>query len=510
MSNNNNSISQLRAAWSLVIQRVSDNRVEIWLGSLAAGMVIPAEAQLILKHHGQLVSVQSIRPVDWMKPFSGVKQGFYSVRVFDALLPREHYQLELHIRLHASDDEMLIATGEFDCLPTSVPIQGERPFTIALGSCFSNQGDDGQVSATFRALYQRPEWRPDATFLTGDQVYLDIGFDSLNPIGAMIRKRIANDYARQWQGLAGIFRAGATWMLPDDHEYWNDYPFNDQPILALQSLKLGSVKRAWDSAAREGVENVQRAKLLEIINVGNDLSICLANLRSARTPNGFLPEASFTELTDWARQLRCPGVLVLSQILIDRQSVGERNLLSFRAQYIALLEALAESGNDIVVLSGDVHFGRIARVKLGNKGARLIEVVASPLSNLSGYLNGFATAVAEHTPEFFPDQGTITVPGWQPAKVHYDSAFNVPHQPGKRFSLQPLARTREHFMTIGFTKNETGQVQLQVQAWGVRDNKGQPEPLFKECFREVLGSIRKTSAMEKHRDDATLEVAEPV
>ena len=510
MSNNNNSISQLRAAWSLVIQRVSVNRVEIWVGNLFADMVIPTDARLILKHHGQLVCVQPIMPVDWMKPFSSVKQGFYTVRVFDALLPREHYQLELHIRLRASDDEMLIATGEFDCLPTSVPIQGERPFTIALGSCFSNQGDDGQVSATFRALYQRPEWRPDATFLTGDQVYLDRGFDSLNPISAMIRKRIADDYASQWQGLAGIFRAGATWMLPDDHEYWNDYPFNDQPILALHALRLGFVKRSWHRAAREGVENVQRSQLLEIINIGDDLSICLADLRSARTTNGFLPEASFAELTDWARQLRCPGVLVLSQIVIDRQPMGERNLLSFRAQYIALLEALADSGNDIVVLSGDVHFGRIAQVKLGNKGARLIEVIASPLSNLSGYLNGFATAVAEHTPEFFPDPSTITVPVWQPAKVQYDSAFNVPHLPGKRFSLQPLARTREHFMTIGFTKNETGQVQLQVQAWGVRDNKGQPEPLFKESFRAVLGSMRKTSAMEKYLNEATLELAEPV
>jgi hypothetical protein len=65
-------------------------------------------------------------------------------------------------------------------------------------------------------------------------------------------------------------------------------------------------------------------------------------------------------------------------------------------------------------------------------------------------------------------------------------------------------------MTLGFTKNETGQVQLQVQAWGVRGNKGQSEPLFKEPFRDILGSIRKTSAVEKHLDYETLELAEPV
>lgn len=507
--NNNNSISQLRAAWSLVIQRVSQHNVEIWVGSLSKGILVPVEAQLILKHQGQRVHAQTIRPVDWVKPFSGVSQGFYTVRRFEALLPRQHYHLELNIRLRAADDIVLVATGEFGCLPNELPAKHEHPFTIALGSCFSNQGDDGQVSTAYQALYRNPEHRPDVTFLTGDQVYLDIGFDSLNPFASLIRKRIASDYARQWQALAGVFRCGGTWMLPDDHEYWNDYPFNDQPIFALQALKLKSVKRAWLGAAREGVENVQRTRLLEFIEIGNDLSICLADLRSARTAFGFLPETVFSELTNWARNLNCPGVLVVPQILIDRLAVGERNLSSFRAQYIALLEALASSGNDIVLMSGDVHFGRIATVTLGNSGARLIEIVASPLSNLRGYLNGFATAVAEPLPEMFPDPDTLAIPGWKPARVNYDPAYYVPHLYGKRFSLQPLARTREHFMTVAFAKNVTGLVQLEVQAWGVRslNDQGHPEPLFKEPFRVQLH--KNGQQLVKHQDESDEALAEP-
>lgn len=509
--NNNNSISQLRAAWSLVIQRVTQHSVEVWIGSLSKGIVAPIEAQLVVKSQGQRLHGKVIRPVDWAKPFSGVSQGFYTLCRFDALLPRQHYHLELHIRPRAADDVMLVATGEFDCLPSQLPTQSEHPFTIALGSCFSNQGDDGQVSTAYQALYRNPEYRPDITFLAGDQVYLDIGFDSLNPIASMIRKRIANDYARQWQGLAGIFRSGGTWMLPDDHEYWNDYPFNDQPILALQALKLKSVRRAWLGAARDGVMNIQRTQLLEFIRVGDELSICLADLRSARTAHGFLPDAVFSELTAWARHLNCPGVLVLPQILIDRLVLGERNLLNFRSQYIALLEALAASGNDIVLMSGDVHFGRIAKVALGNSGARLIEIVASPLSNLRGYLNGFATAVAEQLPEFFPDPNSLSIPGWQPAPVDYDSAFNVPHQCGKRFSRQPLARTHEHFMTVSFAKQESGQVQLQVQAWSVRNlnAQGHPQPLFKQPFCMQLKSRRNESRPVELREDATAALIEP-
>lgn len=502
---NNNSISQLRAAWSLVIQRVSEHTAEIWVGSLRKGVSIPIEAQLVLKHQGKLIETQSIRPVDWLKPFSGVAQGFYSVRTFNALLARQHYQLELHIRPQAKDDELLIATGEFDCLPAELPSLGERPFTIALGSCYSNQGDDGQVSAAYQALYRQSDLRPDVTFLVGDQVYLDIGFDSLNPIPSMIRERIANDYARHWHGLAGVFRSGATWMLPDDHEYWNDYPFNDQPILALKALNIGFVKRAWLTAAREGVAHIQRPRLLEVVTIGSELSICLADLRSERNSEGFLPEEAMSELVDWAKHLSCPGVLVLPQILIDQFTKGERNLLNFRKQYITLLEALADTGQDIVVLSGDVHFGRIAQVRLGNKGGRLIEVVASPLSNLQGYLNGFATAIAQPIPEYFPDPKAIAIPGWQSAKVHYDPAFQVSGLPGKRFSRQPMARTREHFMTLGFSKNDLGQVELRVQAWGVRAGQsGQPESLFAEPFCVTLGGCQGLSQGDEQRKQELL------
>lgn len=507
MSNNNNSISQLRAAWSLVIQRVSQHRVEIWVGSLRAGISIPIDAQLLLKHQGQQVSVHSINPVDWVKPFQGVAQGFYSLCVFEGLLPRHRYYLELHICSTTKADELLVATGEFDSLPNRLPGDNERPFTIALGSCFSNQGDDGQLSAAYQGLYRHSEWRPDVTFLTGDQVYLDIGFDSLNPITPMIRKRIANDYARHWQGLAGVFRAGATWMLPDDHEYWNDYPFNDQPILALQALKLRAVKNTWFTAAREGVEHVQRTKILEFINIGDDLAICLADVRSARTAKGFLPDTIFCELLEWARRLTCPGVLVLPQILIDRFIPGERNLLSFESQYIALLEALAASGNDIVLMSGDVHFGRISSVRLGNNGGQLIEIVASPLSNLNGYLNGFATAIAEPSPEYFPDPDGIVIPGWHPAPVAYDPAYFVPHVQGKWLSRWPLARTREHFMTLSFSKSEAGRVQLKVQAWGIRDNKtpGQPEPLFDQPYQATL----KGNLGDKYPIDRSLQEEMP-
>ena len=48
--------------------------------------------------------------------------------------------------------------------------------------------------------------------------------DSLSLLNTEIRQRIADDYALHWQALGSICGCGGTWMLPDDHEYWNDYP----------------------------------------------------------------------------------------------------------------------------------------------------------------------------------------------------------------------------------------------------------------------------------------------
>ena len=211
---------------------------------------------------------------------------------------------------------------------------------------------------------------PDVTVLSGDQVYLDIGFDSLSLIEKEIRERIADDYALHWQALGSMLSRGGTWMLPDDHEYWNDYPFTDSLLPTLLALKLPHVRKHWTKAAEDGVKHVQRSPVVESFTLGEDLSVCLADLRSYRSEQKFLPEAPFNTLLDWAGHRACPGVLVIPQPLIVQQNNVERNLRSYETQYARLLDALGSVSHDVVVLSGDVHFGRIASVPIGTGGAR--------------------------------------------------------------------------------------------------------------------------------------------
>ena len=491
----NDELNTSTAQWTLVIHRVTDTSAEIWVGTLFPTLKMPAHARVQLTFPDGNTRTRQIVKADWKRPFKKLKQRFYTVCRFENLVPGTRYSVLFSRRIEAREDAVPqswqeLKTGTFDTLPSRIPLKGKKPFTLGLGSCFYNHRDGGQAAASYKALYKRGSdaVRPDITFLTGDQVYLDIGFDSLSLFPDEIRQRIANDYALHWQTLGSILSRGGTWMLPDDHEYWNDYPFYDSLIPTLLALKLSWVRKAWKDAAKDAVKNIQRSPQVDIFSIGKDLSICLADLRSFRKKKKMISDQAFVPILNWAKSLKSPGVFVSPQPLIVEKNPDERNLLSFQAQYTELLKALAHSGHDIVLLSGDVHFGRIATVPLGNNGGRLVEIIASPLSNLTG-LNGIATSVPKTKPQKFPDPKAVTIEGWDPATVKYDPAFNVKTKKGRLGSAYPRERTREHFMTVSFCRLKNGGIQLNTDAWRVRDRSGAknlPEKDFKKPFTFTL------------------------
>ncbi|RTE65285.1 hypothetical protein EH243_12660 [Amphritea opalescens] len=468
--------------WSLVVLRTTQQSVKIWAGTLFSTLTMPEQARIELIAPDNSVTVHPIVKADWHRPFSSIRKRFYITAEFSDLQPNTHYKVRFLRRIEAVSGVreaswQELRSAQFNTLPTQLPLPDQKPFTIGFGSCFYNHRDGGQAAGSYKALYDRGDEavKPDITFLTGDQVYLDIGFDSLSFISSEIRQRVADDYALHWQALGSILNRGATWMLPDDHEYWNDYPFHDSLIPTLLALKIKKVRETWAKASLDGVQRVQQSPKVDIFNLGTDLSFCLADLRSFRDDDGFMPAREFKQLTDWAESLQSPGVLVLPQPLIVEKNPTERNLLSFKNQYQALLQALGSSGHDIVLLSGDVHFGRIATATLGPQGGRLIEVISSPLSNLTG-LNGIATAKPSFKPTHFPDPSVLSVPGWSAEPVHYNKSFAVSTKEGRLFSAYPKSRTREHFMTASFHQLDSGAVRLNVNAWRVRerDNNNLP------------------------------------
>jgi hypothetical protein len=95
-------------------------------------------------------------------------------------------------------------------------------------------------------LYERgaESVKPDIKFMVGDQVYLDVGLDSLSPQTNELRQRVTEDYAKHWQALGSMLASGGIWMLPDDHEYWKNHPFYDSLLPTLFMLKINKVVKS--------------------------------------------------------------------------------------------------------------------------------------------------------------------------------------------------------------------------------------------------------------------------
>lgn len=481
--------------WTLAIHRVTTTSVEIWVGTLFPSLEMPARARVELTAPDGSVIGREIRHEQWQRPFRKLAQRFYALLVFEGLKPASRYEVRFCRRIEAipgvrPESWQGLRSGVFETLPERLPLKGEKPFVMALGSCFFPHRDGGQAAAAYKALYERGpiDARPDIAFLAGDQVYLDIGFDSLSSRSDEIRQRIAADYAENWRALGSILNRGATWLLPDDHEYWNDYPFHDSLLPTLLALNIPKVRRVWEETARDGVQHIQRTLPVETFALGEDLSVCVADLRSHRSWHGFARAEAFARLCHWAETLNSPGVLVLSQPLLVEPGLTERTLANFREQYRELVLALATSGHDVVVLAGDVHYGRIATAPLGDRGAKLVEVLSSPLSNLTG-LDGVATAVADRRPRWFPPRQIWENQNWRPQRVVYNRRYRVSARKGRVFSAYPRARTREHFMTVAFSRLPAGGIELSVQAWRVRQRTpGQNLPVreFVRPFRCTL------------------------
>src|SRR5690606_35435249 len=118
-----------------------------------------------------------------------------------------------------------VASAWIETLPARLPAGNWRSaLRVMVGSCFARTQDGGQVSGAFAQLWEHPGERPAVKFYVGDQVYLDIGLPILRMSADQIRARVLGHYARTWETLGSMLSCGGTWMLPDDHEYYNYFP----------------------------------------------------------------------------------------------------------------------------------------------------------------------------------------------------------------------------------------------------------------------------------------------
>lgn len=354
------------------------------------------------------------------------------------LNPQSTYSLQLRIGGAVRTD------ASVKTLPTQLPVQGQPPFTVLLGSCFYKREDEvGEVGKTYVNLPFGA--RPDVKILCGDQVYLDNPpQDFFFPHSAeWLENRSFDTYLSTWTqstlngGFHRLLKNNANFFCSDDHEYWNNAP---ELGLNVFFRTLTQAQRAnWFLMARRLFEVFQTPLAVNAFRVGN-LSFSILDTRINRQPGlvNFMDPNHLLLVRDWINQLPGPGVIVVGQpLLTEKGSKADWGLPDYQ-QYAELVRYIKAANHSIVILTGDVHFGRVASCDLRPElGTKLIEVISSPMQLVPGAKGTFKEA-----PQVF---GAV--------KTEAD-----------------FWDQKNHFLTLEFTALSAQRTAMRIKYWPVMKN----------------------------------------
>ena len=148
------------------------------------------------------------------------------------------------------------------------------------------------------------------------------------------------------------------------------------------------------------------------------MSFFVADTRSYRTTDTdpharLMLEAQWVDLEAWAKNLQGPGVLVLPQPMMKAGgSKTDRTLLDFKeSDRLGAIFERALGGpdsHDILILTGDIHTGRLSSAEIVGLPGQIYELVASPSSLVTPYLPPWG-----HKPNPLPDKLMINRRTWQ-------------------------------------------------------------------------------------------------
>jgi hypothetical protein len=410
-----------------------------------------------------------------------IAERFYYQRVeLENLSPRTSYEADLIVDgLSPVGTEGYLRSCSFRTLPSGLPrAESGGTFNILLGSCFYGPKDlDGRVGRTLAALPR--SHRPDVKLLCGDQVYLDNPWYETtfkwyrgNRKPGLFRKMLLDKYLANWtqrpnedSGLHRLLADGANYFCSDDHEFWNNAP-GFGGVGFVNTLSAGQ-RGWWFEEARKLFRVFQSRSSLQGFDVGR-VSVKIADTRIDRDTAGirFMLHENLEAVKDWISSLDGPGVLGLGQPLLGADapktlmgrivSRFDKDLADY-GQYAELKEAIRDCEHSLVVLTGDVHFGRVASTLPGpDCVTKLVEVVSSPMCLVTG--------------------GTAS--GYKPALgLGGEEMLNV----------NPFgSEHRDHFATVRFSEGDHDLVTMAVSYWPIRQTGAEPAQEPAETFEFKL------------------------
>ena len=327
-------------------------------------------------------------------------------------------------------------------LPTQVPQPGapradggnqpwDAAFNVLLVSCYGAD-KDVQVSEVVRTI--RRSTQVDLVLTVGDQVYLDQpllkaeyhAFADRFMHG--LNRFLEDKYWRNWSGdprlnprgrngLADILQLAPVAAIPDDHEYWNNYP-GPSPLATPASM-WSSIRTAWSSAAKALYDSYQLAEDLSYdyrVDV-DPLSFWMMDNRTFREEDrGFTLQQpappflggldKFNQWIDDVIKRRLVPVLVTGPSIVQDEvgkwtgRLTDYNFVNFRDYPDIVNQLLRAAAADlpVLLLTGDVHYGRVVRIDASAGGGAaaygdrwIHEVISSPAALVNPLVRGSST-----------------------------------------------------------------------------------------------------------------------
>ncbi len=437
---------------------VSSKSATVWLGGISESLdnvhvkIIPGESYAPFRSQAN----------QW-KSQNGQFVLDYRRDVLIDLESRRNYRIELH-----GADGSLKADADFTTLPSSLPALDDKPFIVMLSSCFCvAQDKEGKLGNAFSRLPSGEQ--PDVKIWCGDQVYLDAPWHhySLHTHNAAeLEVRHFQNYQAAWsqsgtaQGFNYALKHGANYFSSDDHEFWNNAP---NWTTLIRDSWSGNGRNQWWNIAKTLYQAFQCPDSISRFTVGS-LSFFIADTRLNRDGDqkNFMSSVDIREFGDWVAGLKGPGVFSLGQPLFATRASGFGRLtrrfsdwnLPDYDQFPQLARIISSSMHSLVMLTGDVHYGRVARTTLPS-GLELTEVISSPTSLVDPTVGGKWSG----PPDKYPSFG---VPGLASSGIRVVEDYTL---------------AENHFLTIQFAA--TGmQVRMRVLAWPISDPGGQTKLVY--------------------------------
>jgi hypothetical protein len=283
----------------------------------------------------------------------------------------------------------------------ALPAKNSDSFNLLLSSCYYQPNDK---SRALTDLIKAIKPAPDFTVLAGDQVYLDLpSLQNLPEDKARLAQALGKKYQVNWfsnplnqPGLADVLSHGPVLCIPDDHEYWNNFPYFQ---VQLPNTHWPKDRANWRELATRLYQRYQMSPAQSAGFFRQDiapLSMLFLDGRTHRDDDGthMFNVQTRNAISEWKNDLlkrkenHEPAIGLLSSgqaLLIEKpgqwdRRVADMEMVNYK-DFSLLKDALTElfaAEIPVLFITGDVHWGRIVEGKNQRGKILFYEVIASP------------------------------------------------------------------------------------------------------------------------------------